>query len=153
MVPPVVLICGLSPTKGIPAPLTAGLSGTENDTVSCTVTVPSLDAMVDALLSIPAKRHVVVAGEMLELGPDAPTLHSNCGYRMAQRGVDVLLGVRGNARAMVSGASSSNAMDASFVDSAEAAGAWMAANLREGDAVLVKASRGVKLERALAALV
>ena len=32
-------------------------------------------------------------------------------------------------------------------------GAWMAANLREGDAVLLKASRGVKLERALAALV
>lgn len=113
----------------------------------------ALDAMVDALLSIPAKRHLVIAGEMLELGPDAVTLHSNCGYRMAQRGVDVLVGVRGNARAMVVGASSSNQMDASFVDSAEAAGAWMAENLREGDAVLLKASRGVKLERALAALV
>ena len=113
----------------------------------------ALDAMVDALLSIPAKRHLVIAGEMLELGPDAPTLHSNCGYRMAQHGVDVLVGVRGNARAMVIGASSSNQMDASFVDSAEAAGVWMAENLREGDAVLLKASRGVKLERALAALV
>ena len=113
----------------------------------------ALDAMVDALLSIPAKRHLVIAGEMLELGPDAVTLHSNCGYRMAQRGVDVLVGVRGNARAMVVGASSSNQMDASFVDSAEAAGVWMAENLREGDAVLLKASRGVKLERALAALV
>ena len=42
--------------------------------------------MVDALLSIPATRHIVIAGEMLELGPDAKILHANCGLRMAERG-------------------------------------------------------------------
>ena len=108
--------------------------------------------MVDALLSVPAKRHLVIAGEMLELGLDAVVLHTTCGVRMAERGVSVLVGVRGNARAMVAGAAASGKTEAYFVNSAEDAGAWMAANLREGDAVLVKASRGVKLERALAAL-
>ncbi len=113
----------------------------------------ALDAMVEALLAVPAKRHVVVAGEMLELGSDAEVLHRACGVRMAERGVSVLVGVRGNARAMVVAAAASGKLEALFVDSAEDAGAWMKANLREGDAVLLKASRGVKLERALAALV
>ncbi len=113
----------------------------------------ALDAMVDALMSVPAKRHVVVAGEMLELGPDAEVLHATCGHRMADRGVSVLVGVRGNAKAMVWGAASLGTTEAVFVESAEEAGAWMAANLGDGDAVLVKASRGVKLERALGALV
>lgn len=112
----------------------------------------ALDAMVDALCSIPAKRYVVVAGEMLELGPDAAKLHTACGRNMAERGVSVLVGVRGEAQAMVKAAKASRTTEALFVASAEEAGAWMQANLREGDAVLVKASRGVKLERALALL-
>jgi UDP-N-acetylmuramoyl-tripeptide--D-alanyl-D-alanine ligase len=111
----------------------------------------ALDAMVDALLSVPAKRHIVIAGEMLELGPDAATLHSACGRRMAESGVSVVVGVRGNAESLVQGANAL-ASGAVFVPSAEEAGAWMRSNLREGDAVLLKASRGVGLERALAAL-
>jgi UDP-N-acetylmuramoyl-tripeptide--D-alanyl-D-alanine ligase len=110
----------------------------------------ALDAMVDALLSVPAQRHIVIAGEMLELGPDSEKLHAACGKRMMERGVNVVVGVRGNAEALVAGVNSPAAV---FVASAEDAGAWMKANLREGDAVLVKASRGVGLERALASLV
>lgn len=110
----------------------------------------ALDAMVDALLSVPAKRHVVVAGEMLELGPDAPELHAACGRRMAERGVSVVVGVRGQAKALVAAVKEhGGATEAAFVESAEDAGAWMRENLREGDAVLLKASRGVRLERAL----
>jgi UDP-N-acetylmuramoyl-tripeptide--D-alanyl-D-alanine ligase len=112
----------------------------------------ALDAMVDALLSVPAKRHIVVAGEMLELGPEAASLHRSCGNRISERGVAVLVGVRGHAKSLVAGAEAAGMAEAVFVETAEDAGAWMAANLREGDAVLVKASRGVRLERALAAL-
>jgi UDP-N-acetylmuramoyl-tripeptide--D-alanyl-D-alanine ligase len=43
-------------------------------------------------------------------------------------------------------------MDAVFVVDADAAGEWLKGNVRAGDAVLLKASRGVKLERALARL-
>ena len=110
----------------------------------------ALDAMVDALMSVVAKRHIVVAGEMLELGPEATELHAACGQRMAERGVSFVLGVRGEARALVAAATEFGT-DAEFVESAEAAGLWMRENLREGDVVLLKASRGVKLERALTA--
>jgi UDP-N-acetylmuramoyl-tripeptide--D-alanyl-D-alanine ligase len=38
---------------------------------------------------------------------------------------------------------------AQFVETPELAGDWLAKNVREGDAVLLKASRGVRLEKAL----
>ena len=43
-------------------------------------------------------------------------------------------------------------VEAIFVGNAETAGEWMQKNVRAGDAVLLKASRGVRLERALAGL-
>lgn len=108
----------------------------------------ALDAMVDALMAVDATRHIVVAGEMLELGPDAEHLHRNCGEHMRQRGVDFVVGVRGQAAALVQGAGA----QALFVESPEESGAWMLSNLQPGDAVLLKASRGVRLERALEVL-
>jgi UDP-N-acetylmuramoyl-tripeptide--D-alanyl-D-alanine ligase len=110
----------------------------------------ALDAMVDALLAMPADRHIVVAGEMLELGSEGEVLHRECGRRMMERGVDAIVGVRGLAAALVEGAGSG--ANALFVITPEEAGAWLKANLRAGDAVLLKASRGVRLERALASL-
>jgi len=111
----------------------------------------ALDAMVDALMAMKAQRHIVIAGEMLELGDGAAALHAACGRRMAELGVDVVVGVRGFAQEMVE-AVLAGGVDAVFVATPEKAGAWMVENLRVGDAVLLKASRGVKLERALAAL-
>lgn len=114
----------------------------------------ALDAMVDALLAMPvthAGRHIVVAGEMLELGPGSEALHRECGRQMAERGVNFVVGVRGLAAALVEGAAQGGT-GAVFVATPEEAGAWLKANLRAGDAVLLKASRGVRLERALASL-
>jgi len=88
---------------------------------------------------------------MLELGADGEGLHRACGQRMAARGVNVVVGVRGLAATLVDGAAHRGA-DAIFVDTPEEAGAWLKASLRPGDAVLLKASRGVRLERALASL-
>jgi UDP-N-acetylmuramoyl-tripeptide--D-alanyl-D-alanine ligase len=111
----------------------------------------ALDAMVDALIAMPGERHIVVAGEMLELGPETEALHAACGLRMAERGVGMVVGVRGVAEALV-GAAKAGGTEAVFVTSADEAGEWMKANVRAGDAVLLKASRGVRLERALAVL-
>jgi len=108
----------------------------------------ALEAMVTALLSIPAKRHIVIAGEMLELGDSADHFHRVCGTAMAANNVDIVVGVRGHARALVEAADN----EAIFLETPAEAGAWLAANLREGDAVILKASRGVRLEGALAAL-
>jgi UDP-N-acetylmuramoyl-tripeptide--D-alanyl-D-alanine ligase len=108
----------------------------------------ALDAMVDTLAGMPAKRRIVVAGEMLELGPTGAELHRKCGAHIAERKIDVLLGVRGLAKEMVEAAQPAG-MRAEFVATAEEAGKWLAKETQAGDVVLLKASRGVKLEKAL----
>jgi UDP-N-acetylmuramoyl-tripeptide--D-alanyl-D-alanine ligase len=108
----------------------------------------ALDSMVAALAQTPAKRRIVIAGEMLELGPTAPELHRQCGRNMAACKADYVVGVRGNGEFIAEGAASSG-VAAEFVETPEQAGEWLALNLREGDAVLLKGSRGVGLERAL----
>ncbi len=108
----------------------------------------ALDSMVRSLAQVAAQRRIVVAGEMLELGPAGEALHREAGQQMAQCGIDFLLGVRGLARAMVEGAKSAG-MAAEFVSSPEESGEWLRREVKPGDAVLLKASRGVRLERAL----
>jgi UDP-N-acetylmuramoyl-tripeptide--D-alanyl-D-alanine ligase len=108
----------------------------------------ALDAMVDALVAMPARRRIVVAGEMLELGAAGEELHRQAGRHMAEKKVDALLGVRGLAQAMVESAAGAG-VRAEFVNTPEAAGEWLARETRDGDVVLLKASRGVKLEKAL----
>ena len=108
----------------------------------------ALNFMVDALHSLPAQRRIVVAGEMLELGPLAEKMHRESGRHMAEEKVDQLVGVRGLAQAMVDEARKAG-ISAEFVATPEEAGAWLAREAKAGDAVLLKASRGVKLERAL----
>ena len=104
----------------------------------------ALDAMVDALLAMPvsgAGRHIVLAGEMLELGPAGAAMHRTCGERMATRGVDVVVGVRGLAEQVVAGAAAGG-VDAVFVATPAEAGAWLREHVRAGDAVLLKGRGG-----------
>jgi UDP-N-acetylmuramoyl-tripeptide--D-alanyl-D-alanine ligase len=108
----------------------------------------ALAAMVDALAEMPAKRRIVIAGEMLELGPQGEAMHRDSGQYIASKGIDVLLGVRGLAEKMVE-AAKQKGMRAEFLASSDAAGEWLTRETRDGDVVLLKASRGVKLERAL----
>lgn len=109
---------------------------------------PALKAMIAVLKGMPAQRRILVAGEMLELGPETAALHAACGRAAAEAGVDVVLGVRGSAREIVE-AARAGGIESIFVETPEEAGAWLRENLRAGDAVLLKASRGVRLERAL----
>ena len=108
----------------------------------------ALRSMIVTLASMPAKRRVLIAGEMLELGPEAANLHRACGEAAAHAGIDVVIGVRGNGKAIAEGAGPG----AVFFTTVDEAGAWLRSNIREGDVVLLKASRGVRLERALEGL-
>jgi UDP-N-acetylmuramoyl-tripeptide--D-alanyl-D-alanine ligase len=108
----------------------------------------ALAAMVDALAEMPAKRRIVVAGEMLELGPQGEAMHRESGQHIAKKGIDILVGVRGLAEKMVE-AAKQEGLRAEFLANADAAGEWLARETRDGDVVLLKASRGVKLEKAL----
>jgi len=108
----------------------------------------ALMAAADTLAAMPARRRIVVAGEMLELGTTSEQLHRDCGRYLAGKKLDFLLGVRGLAQPMVEAASEAG-MKAEFVATPEEAGDWLARESREGDVVLLKASRGVRLENAL----
>ena len=108
----------------------------------------ALMAAVDTLAAMPARRRIVVAGEMLELGATGEQLHRECGRYIAGKKLDLLLGVRGLTKPMVEAAGDAG-LQAEFVATPEEAGEWLAREARDGDAVLLKASRGVKLEKAL----
>src|SRR5450755_965073 len=108
----------------------------------------ALHAMIDALAAMKAGRRIVVAGEMLELGPAAEALHQAAGRHAAGKKIDVVIGVRGLSQAMVDAARDAG-VQAEFVATPEEAGEWLAREARDGDVVLLKASRGVKLEKAL----
>ena len=108
----------------------------------------ALQAMVGALAAMRAGRRIVVAGEMLELGPAGEKMHRVAGQHIAETKIDVLVGVRGLAQSMVDGARLAGAK-AEFVATPEEAGEWLAREARDDDVVLLKASRGVKLEKAL----
>jgi len=105
-------------------------------------------AASDTLAAMPGRRKIVVAGEMLELGDTGEQLHRECGRYMAACKFDFLLGVRGLAKPMVEAAREAG-LAAEFVATPEEAGEWLARETRDGDVVLLKASRGVKLEKAL----
>lgn len=115
----------------------------------------AFEAMVSALSGISdANRRIVVAGEMLELGPESAAMHAACGRAVAAAGIDLLAGVRGDAKSLVEAARNAGMGDrAVFVEAPEDAATWLAAELRDGDVVLVKGSRGVATDRVVAALV
>src|SRR5215472_15568164 len=111
----------------------------------------ALKAMINALASMKAERRILVAGEMLQLGPTAEALHRDCGRYAAEKKIDVVIGVRGLAHGLAEAACGAG-IQSQFLETPEQAGDWLARHLRPGDAVLLKASRSVKLERALQVL-
>ena len=96
-----------------------------------------------------AKRRIVIAGEMLELGLEGAAMHREAGREIARAGIDVLWGVRGLASEMVEGAQSAGmSTDAArFFESSEQAAAAICDAVREGDLILVKGSRGVETDK------
>ncbi len=111
----------------------------------------ALRAMIDTLVAMPVGingRRILAAGEMLELGAESAALHAACGRAAAGARVDVIAGVSGDAKHLVGAARDSGAATVYF-ETPEEAGMWLRSTAREGDVVLLKASRGVRLERAL----
>ena len=111
----------------------------------------ALRSMIRTLASRPARRRILVAGEMLEMGEHGPALHAACGKAAAEAGLDLVAGVGGNAEHLAS-AACVGGVAALFLPDAEAAGRWLLRNMEPGDVVLVKGSRGVHLERAIDAV-
>jgi UDP-N-acetylmuramoyl-tripeptide--D-alanyl-D-alanine ligase len=107
------------------------------------------DALGKALESagtLAGRRRVAVLGDMRELGPETPRFHREAGERAARLGFSPVVAVGELSRELAAGARAAGAESVWLPDAAAAAD-WAAGELREGDVVLVKASRGVGLDR------
>jgi UDP-N-acetylmuramoyl-tripeptide--D-alanyl-D-alanine ligase len=111
----------------------------------------AVDAAVVALgLAAPGRR-VVFLGDMLELGPSGPDLHRDTGRKLHGH-ADVAVGVGALGRLIAEGARAAGVAEVHEFADSTAAGAGAAAIVKAGDAVLVKGSRGARMERVVEAL-
>jgi UDP-N-acetylmuramoyl-tripeptide--D-alanyl-D-alanine ligase len=106
-------------------------------------------AMLEVLRSTPARRHIAVLGEMLELGTATEFLHRQAGRWAAESGLDTLIAVGGAAQFMAEEAVRAGMPPHSvhfFERSEGAAGEFVKQLAQPGDAILFKGSRGVRIE-------
>ena len=110
----------------------------------------SMDAAVDELVRRCREesgsgrcRMVAVLGNMLELGEREAELHANLGRRLKAEGVEVFIGVGSLMRHAVE----AFGPHAEAVEDAPAAARMLMPRLRPGDCLLVKGSRGMRMER------
>jgi UDP-N-acetylmuramoyl-tripeptide--D-alanyl-D-alanine ligase len=116
----------------------------------------ALHAMIKVLAATPNyRRRILAAGEMRELGATSVQLHREAGKFAAETGkIDWVLGVDGDASQIVEGAVTAGVPRAQtkvFASSEEAA-KFLADFVAPGDLLLVKGSRGVKMERIVESL-
>jgi len=111
----------------------------------------ALHAMIGVLAATPDfRRRILAAGEMRELGQTSAQLHREAGSLAAQTGkIDWVIGIEGDAAQIVEGAVAGGASKAQtrFFSSSEEAANFFSEFVAPGDLLLVKGSRGVKMER------
>jgi UDP-N-acetylmuramoyl-tripeptide--D-alanyl-D-alanine ligase len=100
------------------------------------------------------KRTIAALGDMLELGPEAERLHRELGAALVQEGIAKLVacGALGHHIAAGAIAAGMPASDVIEVRDSVAAGAVVKSLLTQGDLLLVKASRGMRMEHVLEVL-
>lgn len=128
----------------------------------------SMRGGIDSLMAVKAGRHIAVLADMLELGDISRKCHEQVGDYAAERGVDYIVAVGQEAKYYVAAAQERAGRDAmsgkgfggedghrtsgSFFEDHAGALEFLRGYVREGDAVLFKGSRGMKLEELVTAL-
>lgn len=118
----------------------------------------SMTVALNALADLRSARSgplLVVFGDMLELGPDEDQFHREVGDGVVARGLDGLVGVGPRARHAVEAVRAAGFDAVHVPDDPAAVAVWIRARLEGADpgAVLLKGSRGMRLERVLDLLV
>jgi UDP-N-acetylmuramoyl-tripeptide--D-alanyl-D-alanine ligase len=117
----------------------------------------ALQAMTELLAATPNfRRRILAAGEMRELGTASPELHRQAGKTAAETGkVDWIIGVAGDAAQIVESAVAAGIPRARtrFFSTPQEAAEFLQDFLVSGDLLLVKGSRGVKMEQIIEALI
>ncbi len=112
----------------------------------------SMRAALDDLAAAARGRRVAVLGDMLELGPEELSLHREIGEHAARTEVDLVVTVGTRAQEMRAGVPERSTTQVISAPSAVEAAKLLPGLLRAGDTVLVKGSRGMRLEQVAAAL-
>ncbi len=155
-VPFVDVLAGLAEARGAPwrMQLDRSASGlvVVNDAYNASPEPMAAALQALARLRVPGgARRIAVLGEMRELGAAAPEEHARVGLRAAQLGIDVLVTVGEGGRMIAAGVPQGDGpglgMEVLAAGDADMVVGVLEGRLRPGDAVLVKASRSVGLER------
>jgi UDP-N-acetylmuramoyl-tripeptide--D-alanyl-D-alanine ligase len=113
----------------------------------------SLRAAVETLdKSTAPGRKILVCGDMLELGRASQSLHRAIGWHIGKSSIDVLVTVGTNAAFIASEAHKAGTKVIYQRNGVDDAGRLLKTLARRGDVILFKASRGLRLERAVDAL-
>jgi UDP-N-acetylmuramoyl-tripeptide--D-alanyl-D-alanine ligase len=115
----------------------------------------AMEAVLDTVARLRGfSRKVLALGEMLELGSTAAVLHRETGRRAAASGADLLITVGAHGVSIGEGAREAG-MRADQVGqfaTSELAAEFLREEVRPGDLVLVKGSRGVRMDRIVQSL-
>ena len=112
----------------------------------------SMRAAVSVLADSPGSRKVAILGDMLELGPFAPALHTGVGEYLGEVRVDCLVAVGQLAEHIAQGARDTGVPQVIQCQHREEAKAALSQVLCPDCTILVKASRGMRLEELTAQL-
>ena len=112
----------------------------------------SMRAAISVLADGPGSWKAAVLGDMLELGPFAPALHAGVGECLGKAKVDCLVAVGEMSQHMAQAARESGVPMVYHCVDRDAAKAVLNQIVREDSTILVKASRGMKLEELTAYL-
>jgi len=113
----------------------------------------SVAAALETLVEEPGVRTIAVLGDMLELGAAAEAAHLEVGRLAARLGVERLYGFGPLSRSTVSGARAAGLLTAHAVSDLETLIEEIRREVQPGDRILIKGSRGMKMERILERLV
>jgi UDP-N-acetylmuramoyl-tripeptide--D-alanyl-D-alanine ligase len=113
----------------------------------------AMERAIEALLSAtPRGRRVLVSGDMLELGDYARRAHTRLGEQAAEAGLDLFVAVGPESARAADAARAAGKGDVRHFPDSQAAALFVVSAVRSGDLVLVKGSRGMKMERVVEAL-
>ncbi len=106
----------------------------------------SVRASLKVLASADAKRKIAVLGDILEMGDFAKDAHTSLGAAVSESGAEILVTVGGNAKYIADGLTDGIKPQVIHFDKTRTASEYVYGMVKDGDVVLVKASRGMKFE-------
>lgn len=107
----------------------------------------SMEAALNTIGEVATGRTVAVLGDMLELGENEVELHRNVGRKVPSSGISLLIAYGKLGKHIAEGAREKGMTEVLEALSHEEAAELLHKNLKSGDTILFKASRGMKLEK------